>query len=52
MWIVNAIMFVLGVAGLATMGRETSTARSSTWDSMLQAFRDFFATIRRRRSRA
>lgn len=52
MWIVNAIMTVLGVIGLATMGRETSTARSSTWDQMLQAFRDFFATIRRRRSRA
>lgn len=51
MWIVNALMTVLGVIGLATMGRETSTARSSTWDSMLQAFRDFFATIRRRRSR-
>jgi len=52
MWIVNALMTVLGVIGLATMGRETATARSSTWDQMLQAFRDFFATVRRRRSRA
>ncbi|MFL5538235.1 MAG: LptF/LptG family permease [Longimicrobiaceae bacterium] len=52
MWIVNAIMTVLGVIGLATMGRETSTARSSAWDQMLQAFRDFFATFRRKRSRA
>lgn len=52
MWIVNAIMFVLGLIGLATMGRETATARSSTWDQMLQAFRDFVATVGRRRSRA
>jgi lipopolysaccharide export system permease protein len=52
MWIVNALMTVLGVIGLATMGRETSTARSSTWDLMLQAFRDLFATFRRRRTRA
>ena len=52
MWIVNALMTVLGVIGLATMGRETSTARSSTWDQMLQAFRDLFATFRRRRTRA
>ena len=52
MWVVNALMTVLGVAGLATMGRETSTARTSLWDSMLQAFRDFFATFLRRRTRA
>lgn len=52
MWVVNAIMTVLGVAGLATMGRETATARSSTWDQMLQAARDFFAAVFRRRSRA
>jgi lipopolysaccharide export system permease protein len=39
MWIMNALMTVLGVLGLATMGRETSTARSSMWDSLLQAFR-------------
>lgn len=52
MWIVNVIMTILGVAGLATMGRETATARSSTWDQMLQAARDFFAAVFRRRSRA
>lgn len=52
MWVVNAIMTVLGVAGLATMGRETATARTSTWDQMLQAARDFFAAVFRRRSRA
>ncbi|HET7463474.1 MAG TPA: LptF/LptG family permease [Longimicrobium sp.] len=52
MWVVNAIMTVVGVAGLATMGRETATARSSTWDQMLQAARDFFAAVFRRRSRA
>ncbi|HYJ78515.1 MAG TPA: LptF/LptG family permease, partial [Longimicrobiaceae bacterium] len=48
MWVVNALMMVLGVLGLATMGRESSTARSTTWDTMLQAFRDFFATVLRR----
>jgi len=52
MWIVNVIMTILGVAGLATMGRETATARTSTWDQMLQAARDFFAAVFRRRSRA
>ena len=52
MWIVNALMTVLGVIGLATMGNETATARSSTWDQMLQAFRDFFATLRRGKTRA
>lgn len=52
MWIVNALMTVLGAIGLATMGRETSTARSSSWDQMLQTFRDFFAAFRRKGSRA
>jgi lipopolysaccharide export system permease protein len=40
MWIMNGVMTVLGVLGLATMGRETSTARSGTWDTLLQAARD------------
>lgn len=40
MWVMNALMLVLGVFGLATMGRETSTARSSAWDAMLQSVRD------------
>lgn len=52
MWIVNALMTVVGVAGLAAMGNETATARSSTWDQMLQAPRDFFAKRFGRRSRA
>jgi lipopolysaccharide export system permease protein len=52
MWIVNAIMTVLGIAGLATMGRETATARSSMWDQMLQGARDFMATVFRRKGRA
>jgi hypothetical protein len=52
MWIVNAIMTVLGIAGLATMGRETATARSSMWDQMLQGVRDFAATVFRRKGRA
>lgn len=40
MWVMNAVMFVVGLLGLATMGRETSTARSSVWDTLLQAVRD------------
>jgi hypothetical protein len=52
MWIVNVIMTLLGLIGLATMGNETSTARSSLWDQMLQGARDFVATVFRRRARA
>jgi lipopolysaccharide export system permease protein len=51
MWIVNVVMTILGIFGLATMGRETSTARSSLWDQMLQGFRDFLATVTRRKAR-
>jgi lipopolysaccharide export system permease protein len=53
MWIMNALMTVLGVFGLATMGRETSTARSSAWDQLLQAVRDAAASplARLRRTR-
>lgn len=53
MWIMNAVMLVLGMFGLATMGRETSTARSSAWDQLLQAVRDAAAAplARLRRSR-
>jgi lipopolysaccharide export system permease protein len=40
MWVMNAVMLVLGVFGLATMGRESSTARSSVWDTVLQSLRD------------
>jgi lipopolysaccharide export system permease protein len=43
MWIMNALMTVVGLFGLATMGRETSTARSSAWDGLLQAVRDAMA---------
>lgn len=43
MWIMNAVMTVVGLFGLATMGRETSTARSSAWDGLLQAARDVVA---------
>jgi hypothetical protein len=39
----NGLMTVLGLFGLATMGRETSTARSSVWDTLLQTVRDAFA---------
>ncbi|HEU4452310.1 MAG TPA: LptF/LptG family permease [Longimicrobium sp.] len=48
MWVVNALMTVLGLIGLATMGRETSTARSGLWDNLAQGVRGFF----RRGSRA
>jgi lipopolysaccharide export system permease protein len=53
MWLMNGVMTVLGVLGLATMGRETSTARSSAWDTLLQAVRDTAAAplARLRRTR-
>jgi hypothetical protein len=40
MWVMNVVMLVVGIVGLATMGRETSTSRSSTWDALVQAVRD------------
>ena len=43
MWIMNAVMAVLGLVGVATMGRETSTARATAWDALLQALRDTLA---------
>ena len=43
MWIVNVLMTVVGVFGMATVGRETSTARNSAWDGIMQALRDFGA---------
>jgi lipopolysaccharide export system permease protein len=39
MWIVNAVMAVVGVAGLATTGRESATGRTSAWDGVVQALR-------------
>jgi lipopolysaccharide export system permease protein len=51
MWVINAVMAVLGVLGLLTMGRETATARNSAWEGMLQSFRDLGATLFRRRGR-
>ncbi|MBW3572362.1 MAG: LptF/LptG family permease [Gemmatimonadetes bacterium] len=39
MWVMNALMTVVGLMGLATMGRESSTARSGMWDGVLQALR-------------
>jgi len=41
MWIVNVLMTVVGILGMATVGRETSTARNSAWDGIMQALRDF-----------
>src|SRR5688500_4822842 len=46
MWIMNAVMTVVGVLGLLTMGRETSTARSSLWDTLLQGLRNLGARRR------
>ena len=37
MWIVNAIMTVLGLIGLTRMGRETSTARNAGFAGAMQA---------------
>ena len=50
MWIMNAVMMVLGLFGVATMGRETSTSRSSAWDTLLQAAAAPLARLRRRRA--
>jgi lipopolysaccharide export system permease protein len=55
MWVVNALMFVVGVLGIATMGRETATARSNALDNLAQAVRDVWATTTarfRRKGRA
>jgi lipopolysaccharide export system permease protein len=52
MWVVNGVMTLLGCMGLATMGRETSTARSNAWDSLAQAFRDFLSQVGRKRRAA
>jgi lipopolysaccharide export system permease protein len=54
MWVMNAVMMVVGLFGVATMGRETSTSRSSAWDALLQKLRDLAAApgalLRRRRA--
>jgi hypothetical protein len=49
MWVVNAVMTILGVMGLATTGRETSNARNGAWDRILQSLRDFGGSLRGRR---
>ncbi|HEX5724418.1 MAG TPA: LptF/LptG family permease [Longimicrobiaceae bacterium] len=51
MWGVNAAMTVVGCLGLLAMGRETSTARSSGWDTLVQALRDALAAPRARLQR-
>jgi lipopolysaccharide export system permease protein len=52
MWVVNAAMTIVGILGLATMGRETATARSNAWDTMLQALAAPRARLRRRKEHA
>ncbi|HEX8395665.1 MAG TPA: LptF/LptG family permease [Longimicrobium sp.] len=51
MWVVNVVMTVLGLIGLATMGRESSTGRNSAWDGMLQGLRGLASLPFRRRAR-
>jgi len=51
MWIVNAIMTVLGVIGLTQMGKETSTARNAGFAGAMQALGEMLrAPFTRRRS--
>jgi hypothetical protein len=49
MWIVNAIMTVIGLIGLTRMGRETSTARNAGFAGVLQALGDMLRLPGRRR---
>jgi lipopolysaccharide export system permease protein len=49
MWIMNAVMTVLGLIGLTRMGRETSTGRSAGWDGVVQALRGLLPAPLRRR---
>jgi lipopolysaccharide export system permease protein len=51
MWVVNVVMTILGVIGLATMGRESSSGRNSGWDSMLQGLRGLASLPFGRRTR-
>ncbi|MDB4949332.1 MAG: hypothetical protein JWM27_1981 [Gemmatimonadetes bacterium] len=48
MWIMNAVMTVLGLIGITRMGRETSTGRSAGWDGALQALRGMLPRSLRR----
>lgn len=50
MWVMNALMTLVGLFGLATMGRETSTARSSVWDTLRDAAAAPLARLRGRRA--
>ncbi|HET6763644.1 MAG TPA: LptF/LptG family permease, partial [Longimicrobiaceae bacterium] len=50
MWIVNAIMTVLGVIGLTQMGKESSTARNAGFAGAVQALGEMLrAPFTRRR---
>jgi lipopolysaccharide export system permease protein len=40
MWIMNAVMTVLGVIGLSRMGREQSTGRNAGLDGLVQSLKD------------
>jgi lipopolysaccharide export system permease protein len=49
MWIVNAIMTVIGLIGLTRMGRETSTARNAGFAGVVQALGEMLSLPGRRR---
>jgi lipopolysaccharide export system permease protein len=49
MWIMNAVMTVLGVLGLSRMGRESSTGRNAGWEGAVQALRRMLPAPFRRR---
>jgi len=46
MWVVNAVMTIFGLIGMASVGRETSTARNSAWAAMLQSLGDRLSALR------
>ncbi|MDP9348717.1 MAG: LptF/LptG family permease [Gemmatimonadota bacterium] len=46
MWVVNALMVVLGTWGVARMGGELSTARGGVWEERLYRLRERFSGLR------
>lgn len=48
MWVVNALMVVLGTWGVTRMGGELSTARGGAWEERLYRLRERFSGLRRK----
>jgi lipopolysaccharide export system permease protein len=48
MWVVNALMVVLGTWGVTRMGGELSTARGGVWEERLYRLRERFSGLRRK----